>query len=309
MARDRAQSEDFTGPLKRLLGAILVLLLLAVFLIWRIDSPRVERFRAQIVDTLVPSFSWAMAPVTATVNLLRDFQSYQSLHEQNQELKRELQKMRNWKEAAVQLGQENARLLDLNKVRLDPRLTFITGVVLADSGSPFRQSVLLNIGAHDGILDGWAAMDGIGLVGRISGVGETTSRVILLTDATSRIPVTIQASGQPALLTGDNTLSPAIEFIENPDIVRPGDRVVSSGDGDVFPPGLLVGEIAVDPGGRMRVRLAADYERLEFLRVLRHHGRERILDPGHLILPDALGGARADPDAAAATTPAGAADG
>ena len=291
MARDRAQSEDFTGPLKRLLGTILVIVLLAVFLLWRIDSPRVERFRAQVVDKVLPSFDWAMAPVTATINLLRDFQSYQNLHKQNQELKRELQKMRKWKEAAVQLGQENARLLDLNKVRLDPRLTFITGVVLADSGSPFRQSVVLNIGARDGILDGWAAMDGIGLVGRISGVGNNTSRVILLTDASSRIPITIQASGQPALLVGDNTLSPAVEFVENPDIVRPGDRVVSSGDGDVFPPGLLVGEIAVDPGGRMRVRLAADYERLEFLRVLRHHGRERILDPGNLILPDAPPGA------------------
>ncbi len=301
MARDRAQSDDYTGPLKRLMGAILVLLLLALFLVWRIDSPRVERFRAQVVDRVVPSFSWAMAPVTASVNLLRDFQSYQSLHEQNQELKRELQKMRKWKEAAVQLGQENARLLDLNKVRLDPRLTFITGVVLADSGSPFRQSVLLNIGARDSILDGWAAMDEIGLVGRISGVGENTSRVILLTDASSRIPVTIQASGQTALLVGDNTLSPSIEFIENPDIVRPGDRVVSSGDGEVFPPGLLVGEIAVDPGGRMRVRLAADYERLEYLRVLRHHGRERILDPGQLIVPEPLTATDGAPSPAAVT--------
>ncbi len=301
MARDRAQSDDYTGPLKRLMGAILVLLLLALFLVWRIDSPRVERFRAQVVDRVVPSFSWAMAPVTASVNLLRDFQSYQSLHEQNQELKRELQKMRKWKEAAVQLGQENARLLDLNKVRLDPRLTFITGVVLADSGSPFRQSVLLNIGARDSILDGWAAMDEIGLVGRISGVGENTSRVILLTDASSRIPVTIQASGQTALLVGDNTLSPSIEFIENPDIVRPGDRVVSSGDGEVFPPGLLVGEIAVDPGGRMRVRLAADYERLEYLRVLRHHGRERILDPGQLIVPEPLTATDGAPRPAAVT--------
>jgi len=311
MARERAVSDEYTRPLKRLLGAMLVLVLLAIFLVWRIDSPRVERFRAQVVDAVLPSFGWAMAPVTATINLLRDFQSYQSLHEQNQELKRELQKMRQWKEAAVQLGQENARLLDLNKVRLDPRLTFITGVVLADSGSPFRQSVLLNIGARDGILDGWAAMDGIGLVGRISGVGETTSRVILLTDTTSRIPVTIQSSGQPALLTGDNTLSPAIEFIENPDIVRPGDRVVTSGDGEVFPPDLLVGEITVDPGGRMRVRLAADYERLEFLRVLRHHGRERILDPGDLILPamptTPPGTAQADP--ATNTTQAEAADG
>ncbi len=80
--------------------------------------------------------------------------------------------MQAWKEAALQLEQENARLLDLNNVRLDPRLTFVTGVVMADSGSPFRQSVLLNVGARDGIVDGWAAMDGIGLVGRISGVGQ-----------------------------------------------------------------------------------------------------------------------------------------
>ena len=301
MPRERTQSDDYTGPLKRLLSVLLVLMLLATFLVWRIDSPRVERFRAQVTDKVLPSFEWAMAPVTATITLIRDFQSYQSLYEQNQELKRELQTMRKWKEAAVQLGQENARLLDLNKVRLDPRLTYITGVVMADSGSPFRQSVVINIGARDGILDGWAAMDGIGLVGRISGVGENTSRVILLTDATSRVPITVQPSGQQGLLVGDNTMAPAVEFLENPDPVRPGDRVVSSGDGGVFPSGLLIGEIAIDPGGRMRVRLAADYERLEFLRVLRHHGRERILDPGTLILPEET------PETAAATT--GGADG
>ena len=243
----------------------------------------------------MPSFDWAMAPVTATVNILRDFQSYRRIHEQNQELRRELQQMKAWKEAALQLEQENARLLDLNNVRLDPRLTYVTGVVMADSGSPFRQSVLLNIGARDGIVDGWAAMDGIGLVGRISGVGKSTSRVILLTDTSSRIPVTIQPSGQRAMLAGDNSAVPPIEFLENPDLVRPGDRVVSSGDGGVFPAGLLVGQVAQDPGGRLRVRLAADYERLEFLRVLRHLGTEEINDPGGLIAPRVLpGGAAVD---------------
>ena len=52
-------------------------------------------------------------------------------------------------------------------------------------------------------------MDGLGLVGRISGVGRTTARVILLTDATSRIPVTVQPSGQKAMLSGDNSACPA----------------------------------------------------------------------------------------------------
>lgn len=286
MAKDRSQRDDYATPLRRLLLGVLCLCLLAIFLVWRIDSPRVERFRAQVTDTVVPNMSWAMVPVTGTINLIRDFQSYQRLAEQNRDLRDELRQMQAWKEAALQLEQENARLLDLSNVRLDPRLTYITGVVMADSGSPFRQSVLLNVGARDGIIDGWAAMDGIGLVGRISGTGETTSRVILLTDAASSVPATIQPSGQGALVAGDNSAAPILDFLENTDLVRPGDRVVSSGDGGVFPAGLLIGQVAADPSGRLRVRLAADYERLEFLRVLRHHGTETISDPGDIVIPN-----------------------
>lgn len=287
LAKDRSQREDYTTPLRRLVLGIIVLCLLGIFLVWRIDSPRVERFRAQVVDRVVPSMDWAMAPVTGTINLFRDFQSYRRLADQNRELRRELRQMKAWKEAALQLEQENARLLDLNNVRLDPRLTYITGVVLADSGSPFRQSVLLNVGARDGIRDGWAAMDGIGLVGRISGTGGNTARVILLTDASSSVPAIIQPSGQTALITGNNSAAPVVDFLENPDLVRPGDRVITTGDGGVFPAGLLIGQVAADPSGRLRVRLAADYERLEFLRVLRHHGAETVTDPGKLVRPAA----------------------
>lgn len=283
MARDPRQKEDYLGPLRRLLTGVVLLILLAVFVVWRVDSPRVERFRAAVVDRFVPSLDWMMVPVTGTINLVTDFRSYQRLAEQNRDLRRELQTMKAWKEAALQLEQENAKLRDLNKVSLDPKLTYITGIVLADSGSPFRQSVLLNVGARDGIVDGWAAMDGIGLVGRIAGVGQETSRVILLSDTSSTIPITIQPSGQRAILAGDNTLAPPIEFLEDPDQVRPGDRVVSSGDGDVFPPDLLVGQVVLGSDRRLRVRLSADFERLEFLRVLRNQGRETITDTGSLI--------------------------
>ena len=175
--------------------------------------------------------------------------------------------------------------LSLNNVRLDPKLTSVSGVVLIDSGSPFRQSVLLNVGERDGIVDGWATMDGLGLVGRISGVGDSTARVILLTDASSRIPVTIQPSGQHAMLVGDNSPRPPLDFLESPDQARAGDRVISSGDGGVFPAGLLVGEVQVDREGRLRVRLSADYERLDFMRVLRAQPAERITDSGGLVAP------------------------
>jgi rod shape-determining protein MreC len=183
------------------------------------------------------------------------------------------------------LEQKNARLLDLNKVRLDPMLTHLTGLVLADSGSPFRQSVLINAGARDGVIDGWAAMDGIGLVGRISGVGTKTARVVLLTDTNSRVPVTVQPSGQRAFLSGDNSPLPPLDFVEDPDALRAGDLVVSSGDGGIFPAGLVVGKVVVQADKRLRVQLEADFDRLEYLRILRSRAVEPITDTGALVVP------------------------
>jgi rod shape-determining protein MreC len=150
---------------------------------------------------------------------------------------------------------------------------------------PFRKSVLINVGARDGIVDGWAVMDGLGLAGRIAGVGQRSSRVMLLTDSNSRVPVILQPSGQRAILSGDNGPAPVLEFIETPDDIRPGDRVVSASDGGVFPPGLLVGEVVLDSDRRLRVRLAADYGRLDFLRVLRSRPAERIEHSGALLRP------------------------
>lgn len=284
MARD-SYDGTYARPVRRLLLAVLVLFLVSLVLLWRIDNPRVERIRAAIVDRYVPNMEWAMAPVTGIARMAEDFQSYRRLFEQNQELRRELQQMRAWREAALQLEQENARLLDLNRVQLDPELTFVTGIVLADSGSPFRRSVLLNVGARDGILDGWATMDGLGVVGRISGVGERTSRVLLLTDAASRIPVTILPSGQQALMMGDNSATPVLDFVEDPQDVAAGDRIVTSGDGGLFPPGLLVGQVVFTSDQRMRARMSADLQRLNFMRVMRSHPGTTLDDPAGLIGP------------------------
>jgi rod shape-determining protein MreC len=284
LARDH-NTEAEIRQTRRLLAAVLGLGLIAIFVVWRIDSPRVERLRMAVIDRIVPDMGWALVPVARLGAMVSDFTSYARVYEQNRELRRELQQMKAWREAAIQLEQENARLLDLNRVRLDPSLMHVTGVVLADSGSPFRQSVLINVGLRDGIRDGWATMDGLGLVGRVAGLGERASRVLLLTDSASRVPVTVLPSGQRAMVAGDNSPLPPLDFVETPDLVRPGDRVVSSGEGGVFPAGLPVGQVVEGRDGRLRVSLAADYLRLEFLRVLRSQEAPTIGDPGGLLLP------------------------
>lgn len=303
MPSDRSNEADYVRPVRRLVIGVLVLVLFGLFLLWRIDSPRVERFRTAVVDAVVPNMDWAMAPITGVARMIEDFRSYTRIYEQNQELRRELQQMRAWREAALQLEQRNAQLLDMARVRLDPQLTHVTGVVMADAGSPYRQSVLLNVGARDGIVDGWAVMDGLGLAGRIAGVGDRSSRVILLTDSNSRVPVMVQPTGQRALLSGDNTPLPVLDFVESPDALRPGDRVISASDGGVFPPGLLVGEVVMATDGRLRVQLAADYGRLDFLRVLRSRPAERIEQSGTLLRPVAGDGTLLDPATGAPAQP------
>ncbi|MEL7089682.1 MAG: rod shape-determining protein MreC, partial [Planctomycetota bacterium] len=167
--------------------------------------------------------------------------------------------------------------------------------VFADSGGPFSQSALVNVGRNDEIQDGAAAMDGRGLVGRVVGVGERASRLLLLTDFSSRVPVVIQPGARRAILTGDNTGNPRLEFRDGSDPVEPGALVETSGEGGVFPPDLPVGTVVATESGAMRVHLLADYATLEFVRLIRHQPDTEIDQPADLIRPDG-GAVSAEPD-------------
>ena len=165
---------------------VLSVLLVALFMIWRIDNARVEQLRVSLDRPLRAELRLdARSRVAATARMIADLRAYGRVYEQNAELRRELQRMQGWREAALQLEQKNARLLALNNVRLNPRMTFVTGEVMADAGSPFRASVMVNVGRIDGVDDGSAVIDGLGLVGRIAGVGERSARIILLDDGSS----------------------------------------------------------------------------------------------------------------------------
>jgi len=285
VAAERERSPDYLRGMRRVVLALVALVLIAVFFVWRIDNARVEQLRMVLIDRFVPGFEWALQPVAASVRLVADFRSYARVYEQNAELRREVQRMQGWREAALQLEQKNAQLLALNNVRLSPRLTFVTGEVLADSGGPFRRSVMINTGAGDGVEDGAAVVDGLGLVGRVAGVGDRAARVLLITDGSSRLPVVVRPSGQRGLIAGDNRAAPLLQFLDASDEVRLGDRVVTSADGGILPPDLPVGQVMLDPDGRVRVRPAADLRRLDFVRVIRMPRVVPLEGPGAMIGP------------------------
>ena len=270
--------------IKRFFFIILIVGLICLYALWRAENQRLERFRNALTDELLPSTNFLLKPIKFSYQIISDFKSYAKLYQQNQDLKRELQKMMGWKEAALQLEQKNAQLSILNNVKLDPTINWVTGQVLADSGSPFNQSVLLNIGSNDGVKDGSAAMGGLGLVGRVSGVGKNISRVILLTDVSSSIPVVVQKTSHKGLIIGDNSANPTLNFFEHSRNMKPGMRLLTSGEGRVFPPDLLIGIVVLDASGKLRVNLAAKLNELNYLRILLKNNNEILTEPGSLII-------------------------
>ena len=287
-SRERGDiGSEFWRLLRRGVLIALILLSVVLFVLWRADSPRIERIRMALTDWASPSIEVTANPVNAAAHMVEDFENFTRVYEQNKLLRREIQRMRSWREAAQQLERENAQLRALNNLRLAPRIGFVAGEVIADSGSPFAQSALVNIGDEDGVANGAAAVDGKGLVGRVVGVGRRAARLLLLTDFNSRVPVKVLPSGRRAILTGENDDAPRLSFLESTAGVAAGDIVVTSGDGGVFPPELPVGVVAVMGEYGARVQISADYERLEFVRVLRYKPSTRIDAPGGLVLPEA----------------------
>ena len=239
-----------------------------IFVLWRVDNTRTELIRTKIIDFVSPLTIPLNYPIKVVGDLVRYFEIYSSLLEENKELKRDLQNMTGWKEKALQLEQKNAQLRALNNVKLSEDLIWVTGEMMADSGSPFYQSGVINIGSKDGIKNGSAAVDGLGLVGRISGVGQKVARVLFLTDISSAIPIKIKRSNQKGLMIGDNSPWPLLEFVEEKGLINIGDRVFTSGDGNVFPSDILIGTILIDSKKKLRVKPVANFESLEFLRIL-----------------------------------------
>jgi rod shape-determining protein MreC len=187
---------------------------------------------------------------------------------ENHALKAQMKEMQQWRDVALALRNENARYRTLLGLKTDPPIPMVAARVVLDSRGPFAATRLANAGTDKGIKVGNPVMSENGLVGRIIGVSDGASRVLLTTDTASKIPVMIDRTNARAILTGDGGPNPKLEYLRGQDPVREGDRVMTSGDGGVLPRGLPVGTAVKGLDGRWRVVLAADKAPIDFVRVL-----------------------------------------
>ncbi|MCB9988606.1 MAG: rod shape-determining protein MreC [Rhodospirillales bacterium] len=187
---------------------------------------------------------------------------------ENERLKAENIRLREWYQTALVLQARQDSLEKLMNLKLPPQHHYITARVIADSGNSYVQSVIVLAGSPDGVRKGQAAISDNGVVGRVIETGDRSARILLLTDMNSRIPVMIEGKNDHAILAGNNDSYPELLHLPADTKAEAGDRIVTSGHGGMFPPGLPVGELIALEDGRMAVRPVADLDRLGFVRVV-----------------------------------------
>lgn len=209
--------------------------------------------------------------------------------EENRKLRAQLKQMQALRDANITLKNTNDRYEKLLGIRTEPAIRMATARAVSESRGPFSNARLIDAGSRKGIRVGNPVVNEHGLVGRVVGTTTGVSRVLMLTDVASRTPVLIVRSDARAILVGDGSSNPRLEFIRGPGALKAGDRILTSGDGGGFPRGLPVGVAARSIDGTWRVKLYADNGPIDFVRVLLFQSFDQLVNPEALAAPPLAG--------------------
>lgn len=183
------------------------------------------------------------------------------------ELEGRVRDLQRWKDLAETMALRMERYEQLLDLVGETQGRSVTARVVAEDNGPFAATRIANAGNANGVREGFAAVNENGLVGRVIRVGEYTSRILLLTDFSSRIPVMGVQSGDRALLVGDSGSGAKLVEPETPDKIVPGEMWVTSGDDGKMPLGVRVGRARKD-GETWRLDLAMESGPVDFVRLV-----------------------------------------
>jgi len=267
-------SNRLASPLQEFTHRVSLIFMLtlaaALLLLGRAETYVFDQARQVVTDVAAPLLELASRPVAATRRLVERTDEYAYVFDENEHLRDENSVLLEWKEKALRLEAKISRYEALLNVQVDPSISYATGRVVGDRGGPFVETYIVNLGREHGVASGQAVVDSDGLIGRIVSTGANASRILLLTDLNSRVPVVIEPTRYRAVLAGDNTPWPRVEYLPTGSGVAPGDRVVTSGHGGLMPAGLPVGVVIATDDGYLRVQTFSNRDRLDSVRVLQY---------------------------------------
>ena len=246
----------------------LLCLSLLIFFFDRFPSNFMDKTRNILNDGIYRISSISTSPFKFITYISDKTENHFYIHEENKKLKKELDILRGKSFDLQFLKTENKILQDtIDTVKEINSSSSILAKVILDKQSPFLKSIIINKGSSSGIKKGMPVVSKKFLVGRIVEVNYFSSRVLLLNDLNSRIPIVTEGDGSQGILVGTGEKMPKINYLPDSFQMNLKKNVFTSGKDGVLPPGITIGEVSFD-NTEIFVKLFVDTNQLSFVNVI-----------------------------------------
>ncbi len=259
---------------QRMIIALLVITGITLLALAKAQHPTLLNLRMRMLDMMRPVMNTLSQPVTATRKLATSTGQVLDTAEENNRLRAENETLRHWQSVAQALKAENQALRQLQGYVPVEAASYVTARVIGQSPSTFGQFLTINAGVQDGAKTMQPVVDAYGLVGRTMEVSAHTSRVMLLSDVGSRVPVILGNTRQRAILSGTGGELLRLSFMADGAKPALGETVVTTQEGALIPGGIKVGSVFKKDGNGFLVKPSRPLAQAEYLRVIMGRAQE-----------------------------------
>ena len=247
--------------------SLFVLLFSSIFLIvlGKFNFTAINYLKITINEVVYRTSFVASMPEKYITYSYRAIEDHIKLYKDYNFQKEELEKLKSEKYEVKFLEAENKRLKKvLNDINYSSEL--VIAKVIIDKKSPFLRSIIINKGSKNNIKKGMSVLSDSYLIGKVIEVNYMTSRVLLLSDLNSKIPVTIEPGSIQSILSGDGENSGNIQYTKDNLPIADGSIIYTSGTGGLLKSGIPIGKIEQNEN-QNSVNFFIDFSQLRYVKV------------------------------------------
>ena len=248
--------------------SLFVLIILSIVLIFfeTVETKPLNYFRSFVKDGIYRASQIVSYPVKSFGNSINFFEKHLDLSKKYEVLKKENQILKSNIVQDEFLNLENIQLRKLIDEQVVSPSNLVSARVIIDKQSPYLNSFIINSGSNKNIKNGMTVLDGKYFIGRIVDVNFFSSRILLISDLNSHIPVVIEPEGIHAILHGHGSSNATLEYLPENHKIQKDDKIYTSGKEGVFAPGIPIGKTLINEN-QIEVLLFSDLNQITFVNV------------------------------------------
>lgn len=254
------------GTQERFSLFILVILSIVLLFLETAKVKPIEYLRSFLGDVVYRSSLIISSPIDGFKYISNEIKDHANVYKNYKQLKRDHEQLKSKIAESDFLTLENMQLRKLIDDQVKSPSNLVSSRVIIDKQSPYLNSFIINSGSNKKIKNGMPVLEGKNFIGRIVDVNFFSSRVLLVSDLNSKIPVLIEPSGYHAILSGKGKIEPILEYLPENHKVKDGDKVYTSGKEGIFSPGTPIGKVVLKDK-TARVLLFSDLSQITFVNI------------------------------------------